>query len=253
MKRYIPTALIALFLLAALACGTSPTPSNPMGNSAQVRVVQGASDTGSVDVFVNGAKQPPPPMTPMMTPPYFKTNPGSVHFEMVPAGNSGPALIDTSFPVGANTFATVVTVGRLSNNSLATMALIDDHSAPPAGKLKLRMLHGSSTLGAVDVYISKVGQAPASPPTFANLTFDAATSYLSVPRENFETCIMPAGSQPGTIGPFGGSQCLLDFIFQVSATGQNLTFAFFDPAIINSGNPGQFTLPLQWVVLNDLN
>jgi hypothetical protein len=32
-----------------------------------------------------------------------------------------------------------------------------------------------------------------------------------------------------------------------------LTFALFDPPIINGGNPGQFTLPAQWVILNDLN
>jgi hypothetical protein len=190
VKRFIPAALIALFLLAALACGTGPAPSNQVSNSAQVRIVQGASDTGSVDVFVNGAKQPTPPMAPMTTPPYFKTNAGSMHFEMVSAGNSGPILIDTLFPIAANTFATVATVGRLSNQSLTTILLVDDHSAPPAGKLKLRLLHGASTMGAVDVYITRVGEAPASPAAFENLTFDSATSYLSLPRENFETCVM---------------------------------------------------------------
>jgi hypothetical protein len=66
--------------------------------------------------------------------------------------------------------------------------------------------------------------------------------------------MVPAGTSPagGLVG-IGAPQCLVNFIMQVPATDQNLTFAVFDPPILTGGNPGQFTVGASFKVLTDLH
>jgi hypothetical protein len=220
--------------------------------AAQVRVVQGVLDAGDLDALINGTKAPAA-SNPLATPPYFAGRGTSVHLEEVAAGTTGPAMFDGTYPVAANTYTSLMVVGRETNGSIAAIALTDDHSAPPTGQIKLRLVHGASTIGPVDVYMFNVGSAFPATPTVANLTFKTASTYLPLNAADFQICMVPAGTSPagGLVG-VGAPQCLVNFIMQVPATDQNVTFAVFDPPILTGGNPGQFTVGLSFKVLTDL-
>jgi hypothetical protein len=198
VKRAASFVLLTIYALLTLGCGNSS--SNGMLNnpaSPQVRVVQGAADVGSVDALVNGVKVQTS-SNPLGTPPYFAVNGTSVHFEEVPAGAMGPAMLAATYPVAANSFNTVMVVGEEANGSLASIALVDDHSAPAPGQVKLRVVHGSGTIGPVDFYIHNVGSPFPTTPTISNLPFKSATAYLPLSAVNFHVCMMPAGIAPAS-------------------------------------------------------
>jgi hypothetical protein len=253
VKRAASFALLALYALFTFGCGNSS--SNGMMNNpapAQVRVVQGVLDAGNLDALINGTTAPAA-SSPLATPPYFAVSGTSIHLEEVAAGTMGPSILDGTYPVAANTFTSLMVIGRETSGSIAAIALTDDHASPPAGQIKLRLVNGASTIGPVDVYTFNVGSVFPATPTVANLTFKSASAYLPLNAGNFQICMVPAGTSPvgGLVG-VGAPQCLVNFIMQVAATDQNLTFAVFDPPILTGGNPGQFTVGESFKILTDL-
>ena len=144
-----------------------------------------------------------------MTPPYFAVTGSSIHVEEVPSGTTASAILDATYPVTASSFNTVMIVGEDANQSLAALALIDDHSAPPAGQIKLRLVNGASTIGPVDVYINNIGDAFPVTPTIASLAFKSSTAYFPLTAANFHVCLMPAGTAPGVVGHHRGTAGVL--------------------------------------------
>jgi Domain of unknown function (DUF4397) len=256
VKRAASFVLIANYALITLGCGGSSSNSMMTGPvSPQVRVVQGGADTGGVDVLVNGTKAPTP-ATLLATPQYFAVTGSSIHVEEVASGTAAPAILDARYPVSPNSYNTVMIVGKESVGSLGSIALVDDHTAPPSGQIKLRLVNGASTIGPVDVYINNVGTAFPSTPTVANLDFKSSSAYLPLSAANFQVCMMPAGTPPGggiaSLPGVGAPACGLNLIVDVSAGSRNFTFAVFDPPTISSGNPGQFQVGTPFTVLMDL-
>ena len=243
MKRAASLVLLTIYALFTFGCGNGSPNSMLTGPaSAQVRVVQGGVNSGSVDVLVNGAKAQIP-KSPLMTPPYFAVTGSSIHVEEVPSGTTASAILDATYPVTASSFNTVMIVGEDANQSLAALALIDDHSAPPAGQIKLRLVNGASTIGPVDVYVNNIGDAFPVTPTIASLAFKSSTAYLPLTAANFHVCLMPAGTAPGVGAIIGGPpECSLDLTVDTSSGYRNFTFAIFDPPIVSGGGggPGQF-------------
>jgi hypothetical protein len=230
-----------------------PSPASP-----QVRVVQGGAHSGSVDVLVNGAKAPVP-ANPLATPQYFAVTGSSIHVEEVASGTMSPAILDATYPVAPNSFNTVMIVGEEANDSLASIALVDDHTAPPAGQIKLRLVNGASTIGPIDLYINSVGTSFPSAPTIASLDFKSSTAYLPLSAANFQICVMPAGVPPssgGIVGipGIGPPNCGLNLTVDISAGYQNFTFAIFDaPLLSGGGSPLQFIVNSHFTVLRDLH
>lgn len=254
VKRAAPFLLPAVYFLLTSGCGGSNSDSMMPGPaSAQVRVVQGAADIGSVDTLVNGVKAQMP-ANPLGTPTYFAVSGARVHFEVVSAGTTGPAILDANYLVADKSYSTLMVVGEEANASLTSIALVDDHSAPATGQIKVRAVHGSGTVGPVDFYMNNVGSAFPATPTISNLTFKSASAYLQLKAANFHVCMMPAGVSPsgGFVG-VGTPNCMINFTMDVSAAYPNMTLAIFDPAIIPSNNPGAFTLPVRMTVYMDLH
>jgi hypothetical protein len=139
------------------------------------------------------------------------------------------------------------------NGSLAAIALVDDHSAPPVGQIKLRLVNGASTIGPVDLYVSSVGDPFPASPTFARLDFKRSTAYLPLSAGNFHVCMMPAGTPPSSGVFIGGMpNCSLNLTVDVSSGYRNFTFAVFDPAVVSGGGrPGQFGGGNRFTVLMD--
>jgi len=254
VKRAASFILLTIYALITFGCGNSSPNSMLTGPaSAQVRVVQGGVNSGIVDVLVNGAKAQTR-ANPLATPPYFAVTGSSIHVEEVSSGTTGPAILDATYPVAASSFNTVMTVGDEAKGTLAALALVDDHTAPPTGQIKLRIVNGASTIGAVDLYVNNVGDVFPSAPTVAGLTFKSSSAYLPLSASNYRICMMPAGTSPSFafIGT-GTPNCSLNLTVDIGSGYRNFTFAIFDPPPPpTGGSPGQFVVGIPITVLMDL-
>ena len=60
--------------------------------------------------------------------------------------------------------------------------LEDDRTAPPAGNVKVRAVHGAPSAPAVDVYVTAPGaDLQTATPALTNVPFGAASDYLAGP------------------------------------------------------------------------
>jgi hypothetical protein len=206
--KYVLTSVSLVFLSLTVACGGGSASTNN-GPGAQIRVMQGSPDFGSVDVFVNGQVLTTNlswhNVFPIPTTSYSNVQAGNTHFQEFPTGTTSSALVDTHLPLAASTFYTVLTVGEQSTGSLATLTLTDDHIAPESGQLRLRFVHRASTIGTVDVYTTAnpndLVPTTATLPAFA---YKATSSYLQFAGSSVEVCINPAGVVPASM-----TRCLL--------------------------------------------
>jgi hypothetical protein len=243
--KYVLTSVSLVFLGLTVACGggSASTNNDP---SAQIRVMQGSPDLGSVDIFVNGqiltSNLSWRNVFPIPTTSYSSVQAGSTHFQEFPTGTTSSALVETHLPLSANTFYTVLTVGEQSTGSLATLVLTDDHSDSPSGYTRTRLVHGASSIGTVDVYFTTAPTDPVpASPTIPAFTYKSASTYVAFAGGNAELCVNHAGTIPASM-----RQCLLSVQF-VPSTGplrKNAnTIVMLDPDL-SAGGTGNFTFPV---------
>ena len=185
--------LLTLGFAAAALAGCSDDDSNTgPATEAGVRVVHASPDAPSVDVLVDDAQV-------LSSVPYL----GSSSYLEVPAGSrnvkvnaagSSTTVIDADLPVTAGTDYTVIAGGLASD--IAPIVLEDDRTAPSAGNVKVRAVHGAPSAPAVDIYVTAPGAVlEAATPALTNVPFGAASDYLAVPAGDYQVRVAPAGSK----------------------------------------------------------
>jgi len=152
-------------LFLSTACGSS---------SAKVRVMNTFANVSSIDMLINnqtiasgiayGAASA-----------YSSASSGSHNLVINVSGGSS-ALINQTVDLGSGSTSTI-----LATNSGAVV-LGDDNSSPSSGNVKIRVINGSPTLGAADVYVVPSGTdiATVNPPTFSSLAYQSASTYDAV-------------------------------------------------------------------------
>jgi hypothetical protein len=188
--RLLTLALAAAVFTAGCSddddSGTGPT------TEAGVRVVHASPDAPSVDVLVDDAQV-------LTAVPYL----GSSSYLDVPSGTrnvkvnatgTSTTVIDTDLQLAVGTDYTVIAGGLVS--SIEPLVLTDDRTAPPAGNVKVRAVHGAPSAPAVDVYVTEPGADIATAtPVLTSVPFGAASDYLSVPAGDYQVRVTPAGSK----------------------------------------------------------
>ena len=180
MKRlFIISAVLVLSL--ALAAGSFAD-----GHEARVRVVHASPDAPAVDIWVNGAvafsNAPFQGITD-----YAKLEPGSYGVQVTPTGATEPTVIDANLDLATKTTYTVVAVGQLAN--IEPLVLIDNNSAPAAGKAHVRFIHASPDAPAVDIAVANGG-----PVLFSNIPFKGVGDYLPVDAGSYDLEARIAGT-----------------------------------------------------------
>jgi hypothetical protein len=178
MKRLLFLSTILVFSLvtatAALAAG-----------EPRVRVVHASPDAPAVDVWVEGSiafsNAPFKGITD-----YASLSPGTFNVKVVPTGATDPVVIDANLTLEANTDYTVVAVGKLAD--IEPLVLIDDNSAPAAGKAHVRFVHASPDAPAVDIAVA------GGPVLFANVPFKGVGDYLPVDAGTYDLEARLAGT-----------------------------------------------------------
>jgi len=179
MKRLL--ALSAVLVLS-LALVTGAMAADGM---ARVRVVHASPDAPAVDVWVNGAVAFSNAPFKAITD-YAELAPGSYKVQVSPTGATEPIVIDATLDLAADTDYTVVAVGQLAN--IEPLVLVDNNSAPAAGKAHVRFVHASPDAPAVDIAVT------GGPVLFANVPFKGTGDYLPVDAGTYDLEARIAGT-----------------------------------------------------------
>jgi hypothetical protein len=178
MKRLLfLSTILVLSLVTATAALAAGEP--------RVRVVHASPDAPAVDVWVEGSiafsNAPFKGITD-----YASLAPGTFNVKVVPTGATEPVVIDANLTLEANTDYTVVAVGQLAD--IEPLVLIDNNSAPAAGKAHVRFVHASPDAPAVDIAVA------GGPVLFANVPFKSVGDYLPVDAGTYDLEARLAGT-----------------------------------------------------------
>jgi len=190
--RKLSIALTAALLFALLVVPAAFAQSG----SAKVRVIHASPDAPAVDVFVNGNAA----LTNVgffAASPYLDLPAGTYRVQVAPTGaGAGSAVIDANVTIEAGRAYTIAAVGPVA--SIRPQVIVDDLSAPAAGKAKVRVYHFSPDAPAVDVKLASGATL------ISNLAFPDASGYLEVDAGTYDLQVTPAGGSavvidlPGT-------------------------------------------------------
>jgi LPXTG-motif cell wall-anchored protein len=179
MKRLF---LVSAVLVLSLVFATSAFAD---GHEARVRVVHASPNAPAVDVWVNGAvafsNAPFQGITD-----YAKLEPGAYNVQVSPTGATEPIVIDADLDLATQTDYTVVAVGMLEN--IEPLVLIDNNSAPAAGKAHVRFVHASPDAPAVDIAVA------GGPVLFSDVAFKGTGDYLPVDAGTYDLEARLAGT-----------------------------------------------------------
>jgi hypothetical protein len=180
MKRILAVTAVLVLSLALTVTAMAD------GHEARVRVVHASPDAPAVDIWVNGSvafsNAPFKGITD-----YAKLEPGSYQVQVSPTGATEPIVIDATLDLATETDYTVVAVGQLA--SIEPLVLIDNNSAPAAGKAHVRFVHASPDAPAVDIAVASGG-----PVLFSNVPFKGVGDYLPVDAGTYDLEARLAGT-----------------------------------------------------------
>jgi LPXTG-motif cell wall-anchored protein len=230
MKRILAVTVVLVLSLALSVTAMAD------GHEARVRVVHASPDAPAVDVWVNGAvafsNAPFKGITD-----YAKLEPGSYSVQVTPTGATEPIVIDANLDLATQTDYTVVAVGQLA--SIEPLVLVDNNSAPAAGKAHVRFVHASPDAPAVDIAVANGG-----PVLFSNIPFKGVGEYLPVDAGSYDLEARIAGTDTVALSVPG---VMLDegTVYTIFAMG----LAGGDPALtavpsVDASYPVPATLPV---------
>lgn len=175
----------------------------------RVRVVHASPDAPAVDVLVNGAAAFKNASFKGVTD-YASLAAGSYGVQVVPAGQTDPAVISATLSLDADKDYTVVAVGKLAN--IEPLVLVDNNAAPAAGKAHVRFVHASPDAPAVDIAVK------GGPVLFPNVAFKGVGDYLPVDAGTYDLEVRLAGTDTVAL-PLDGIQLDAGTVYTVFAMG----------------------------------
>ncbi len=165
---------------------------------ADLRVVHASADAPAVDVIVNDAGSAA--ISNLVFPDatdYINLAADTYNFKVTTTGTLIPAVIDADVVLGNGMAYSLLTVGALAD--IEPLLLTDNHRSV-ATEARVRLVHGSTLAGNVDIYVVPVGTAIASAePAFSDVPFKAETGYVSLAAGEYDVGITPTGTTTGAI------------------------------------------------------
>jgi len=122
---------------------------------------------------------------------YTSVTSGLVTLEIEPSGSTSVQLNET-VSLLSNMPYTVMVAGYPPN--ISTAILTDNNSAPSAGKILLRVVNASPSLGTADVYVVAPNtELDSVSPTVSFLVFESASNYVSLAAGSYEVVFTETG------------------------------------------------------------
>lgn len=146
------------------------------GGETEVRVAHLAPDAPNVDVYVDGE-----PLAGLRdvaygtVSSYLQFPAGTHNVKVYAAGKTSQPLVEAELDFRDGAAYTVAVVGLAGDDSLQAQVYEDDNSLPAENDAKLRVIHASPDVDAVDIGPEN------SDDLFTHLGFPNATRYVEVP------------------------------------------------------------------------
>jgi Domain of unknown function (DUF4397) len=172
----------AIWLVVALAASVLlATPSFAQGEGeAKVRVAHLSPDAPNADVYVDGE-----PLSEVQdvaygtVSSYLPLRAGTHNVKMYAAGDSSRPLLEAELDLRDGVAYTVAAVGLAGDDSLQAQVYEDDDSLPATDDAKLRVIHASPDVAAVDIGPEKQDDL------FTHLGYPNATKYAEIPAGTY--------------------------------------------------------------------
>jgi hypothetical protein len=125
---------------------------------------------------------------------YLPLDKNNLNIKVNPSGLSY-SVIDANVTL-QNAYQSIVAINGLS--TIEPIVLLDDRNIPPSRKIKVRVGHGISTVGLVDVYVLESDNNCTSLefefPVIQGAGFKAVSSYLTLDSGVYDICVTLSGS-----------------------------------------------------------
>lgn len=167
--------------------------------TADVRVVHAVSDAPAVDILLNNTKAIPNLKFPDFTG-YAKLTPGNYNVKVAAAADNSVVVINADLNLTAGSFYTVLATGSLGQNTITPLVLADNPRRI-ATAAQIRLVHGSTLAGNVDIYVTANSDISTASPAFSNVPFKAETGYVSLMPGSYVVTVTPTGTKTAAIGP----------------------------------------------------
>lgn len=168
--------------------------------TASVRVVHNVSDAPAVDVIVNDSIKLVEALAFPDFTDYVGVAPDTYNVKVAAAADNSTVVIDANLALEKGAFYSVLAVGALGDNSIEPLVL-DDIPRRIATEAQVRIVHGSTLAGPVDIYVTATNDISAATPAFAAVEFKQETGYVSLNAGEYVVTVTPAGSKTAAIGP----------------------------------------------------
>lgn len=183
-------ATVVMALVAALATGCGGSKSST--GSAQLRVLNLASDVASVDLTLDDATVARATAVDTLTG-YVDVDPDTYDVDVLRNG-SGSSLNNSSRSFAADQHYTAVVWGRESALKLSTLPEDDDEDDISSGKARLRVFSATSDLGALDIYLTRNDTAlDSTTPVASSVVSAGLSSYATLDAGSWRLRVTGAG------------------------------------------------------------
>lgn len=208
-------------LLALVQGGNSSIELLDQNSVSAVRAVHDVSDAPAVDVLVNNAEAINALSFPDFTD-YAQLTPNTYNLKVAADADNSVVVINENLQLQAGAYYTVHAVGSLSKNSIEPLVVMDQPRRI-ATAAQLRVIHGSSLAGAVDIYLTANSDISAATAALSNVPFKADSGYVQVPAGDYFVTVTPAGSKTAAIGPVAITLDANKLYTAVARDGEGLT------------------------------
>lgn len=221
ISRRVFVATVVAASAAVAGCGGDDNDVVPTATQAQLRAVHASADTPLVDVYINGGRALQNVAFGSASA-FSGVAAGNTQIQVTLAGQpASTAPINVAVPLAAGRDYSAIAIGSGSTGPTRLQAvLVDDAgTAPAAGQVKLRVVHGAPAVPAVDIFVTAPGAALPATPTIAALSFSqqapaAAAAALSVPAGSYQIRARVTGQtaiayDSGTVALAAGSDIVL--------------------------------------------
>ena len=208
-------------LLALVQGGSTSLELLDAGSVAAVRVVHDVSDAPAVDVLVDNAIAVNALAFPNFTE-YAELTPDTYNVKVAADADNSVVVIDANLELDAGAYYTVHAVGSLTQDSIEPLVVVDNPRRI-ATAAQIRVIHGSSLAGPVDVYLTANSNISAATAALSNVPFKADSGYIQVPAGDYFVTVTPTGSKTAAIGPVAVTLDANNIYTAVARDGVGLT------------------------------
>jgi hypothetical protein len=179
MKKLLTTLATVALVFGLVTTGFAD------GHKARVRAVHASPDAPAVDILVNdGVAFANAPFKGITD--YATLDSATYNIKVVPTGAKEPVVIEADLALEGKDY-TIVALGKLEN--IDPLVLVDNNSAPAAGKAHVRFVHASPDAPAVDIAVKD------GPTLFSNIAFKGVGDYLPVDAGTYDLQVKIAGTE----------------------------------------------------------